>query len=62
MRIVAADAGYVMCPECGGHGETMVAEMRPNGHTEVMYMCDFCDGEGQFTEADYIVMKLAGEV
>lgn len=63
MRKVDADLGYVMCPECCGHGEIMIAEYCPySGHKEVMHMCEFCDSEGQFEEADYIIMKLAGEV
>ena len=53
---------YIVCPSCGGTGEQMVAKLYPQGHTEVWESCDFCDGEGDFEEADYIMMKLEGKV
>lgn len=53
---------YVECPDCKGSGEQMIAKMYPTGHTECWEPCEFCEGEGKFEEADYIIMKLAGEV
>ena len=53
---------YVPCPECRGEGKQMIARMYPTGHTECWEDCDFCDGEGDFEEADYIIMKLEGKV
>lgn len=53
---------YIYCPECGGEGQTMIAKLYPSGHTECWVPCELCDGEGDFEEADYLVMKLAGEV
>lgn len=53
---------YIYCPECGGEGKQMIAKLYPSGHTECWEHCKLCDGEGDFEEADYLVMKLAGEV
>ena len=53
---------YIYCPACGGDGRQMTAKLYPTGHTEVWETCDFCNGEGDFEESDYIVMKLSGEV
>ena len=53
---------YVFCPECRGRGEQMEARMYPSGHTEVWVICEFCEGEGQFEEADYLIMRLEGKV
>jgi len=36
--------------------------MYPTGHTEVWSKCEFCYGEGQFEETDYLMMKLEGSV
>ena len=53
---------YVYCPECRGDGKIMVAKLYPSGHSECWETCDFCNGEGDFEEAEYIIMKLAGKV
>ena len=53
---------YVICPECCGSCCTMIAEQCPWGYDEVTYPCEFCDGEGEFEESDYIIMKLQGAV
>ena len=52
----------VDCPECNGEGEVMIARLYPSGHTECWDPCEFCDGEGNFDEADFIIMKLEGLV
>lgn len=62
MTYINADITYVYCPECGGEGKQMHGELRPTGHAEVWRPCEFCDGLGDFEEADYLVMKLAGTV
>jgi DnaJ-class molecular chaperone len=53
-----------MCPVCNGYGGVMIARMYPSGHTECWEPepCDFCEGEGQFEESDYLIMKLEGIV
>ena len=56
------ELNYVDCPECRGRGEQMEARMYPSGHTEVWVICEFCEGEGQFEEADYLIMRLEGKV
>ncbi len=53
---------YHNCPECDGEGMQLRAELWPSGHREVWHDCEFCDGAGRFTEEEYIIMKLAGEV
>ena len=53
---------YIDCPECHGAGEQMIARMYPSGHTECWEPCEFCDGEGNFEEADYLILKLEGKV
>ncbi len=53
---------YIDCPECRGEGRLIEGRLYPNGHTEVWVKCEFCEGEGNFEEADFILMKLAGEV
>lgn len=61
-RYVKDGIVYVYCPECGGEGTQMIARMYPTGHTEINVTCDFCDGEGDFEEADYLILKLEGKV
>ena len=53
---------YHDCPECNGSGEQMIARMYPSGHTECWEPCEFCEGEGQFEEDDFLVMRLEGKV
>ena len=53
---------YIDCPECHGAGEQMHGELWPTGHHEVWEPCEFCDGEGNFEEADYLILKLEGKV
>jgi len=53
---------YIPCPECSGQGEQMHGELWPTGHHEVWSDCEFCEGEGQFEEADYLILKLEGKV
>jgi len=40
------DKALSLCPDCDGEGETMVAKLYPNGHTEVMEECALCSGFG----------------
>lgn len=56
------DEKYFDCPECGGCGEQLEARLYPTGHVEVMVPCEFCEGEGQFSEDDYLILKLEGKV
>lgn len=53
---------YIDCPECRGTGTHMIARMYPTGHTECWESCEFCEGEGCFEEADYLILKLEGKV
>ena len=50
------------CPECNGRGEQMIARMYPTGHTECWEPCEFCEGEGNFEEEDFLILKLEGKV
>ena len=49
------------CPKCDGTGNQLEARLYPSGHTEVYVTCEFCDGEGYFAEADWLVLKLEGK-
>ena len=53
---------YVKCPDCYGEGRIMIAKMYPSGHTECWENCEFCNGDGDFEEADYLIMRLEGKV
>lgn len=53
---------YYDCPECYGQGEQLEARLYPTGHTEVWVKCSLCEGEGNFTEEDYLIMRLEGRV
>ena len=55
---------YIDCPECNGEGKQMIARMYPSGHIECWEDCEFCDGdgEGNFEEEDYLILKLQGKV
>jgi DnaJ-class molecular chaperone len=61
-RYVKDGIAYVYCPECGGEGRQMHGVMYPSGHHEIWLPCEFCEGEGDFEEADYLVLKLEGKV
>jgi DnaJ-class molecular chaperone len=60
---------YVKCPNCNGPGVITVIEyytdyyyeaedMNYDYPDEVTSNCSFCKGDGKFTEADYLIMKL----
>lgn len=53
---------FVPCPECRGKGTVLEGRLYPNGHTEVDVECEFCEGEGQFEEGDYLMLVLEGKV
>jgi len=50
------------CPECYGTGEVMIARLYPSGYTECWESCEFCEGEGEFDEDDFLVLRLEGKV
>jgi len=53
---------YVTCPDCRGRGSNLEPHQRPWGYSEVEVDCEFCEGEGQFEEEDYLILKLEGKV
>jgi hypothetical protein len=53
---------YIPCPVCCGRGWNIEGRLYPSGHTEEQVQCEFCEGEGQFEESDYLIMKLEGRV
>lgn len=53
---------YIPCPDCNGYGRQMYGKLYSSGHTEVWEICEFCEGEGQFEEADYLILKLEGKI
>ena len=50
----------VVCPQCDGTAEYMVARLYPTGHTECWEECPYCEGAGEFDESDFIMLKLEG--
>lgn len=53
---------YIDCPDCRGEGRVMVPRLYPHGHTECWESCEFCEGEGNFEEQDYLILRLEGKI
>lgn len=53
---------YIDCPDCKGCGQQMYPRAVPDGYIESWEDCDFCEGEGRFEEADFIILRLEGRV
>lgn len=50
------------CPDCKGRSTVLEAHQRPWGYSEVSVTCEFCEGEGYFSEEDWLILKLEGKV
>ena len=61
--IPAITTKYVKCPECRGEGKQLIGHLpSPSGPREFWEYCKICEGEGQFEEEEYLILKLQGIV
>jgi DnaJ-class molecular chaperone len=51
-----------LCPDCHGTGQVMIGKLYPNGHTETWEDCEFCEGNGDFDEDEYLILRISGKI